>query len=84
MVLVQLRVKETPKQLTLFGCFFLQYFPVRERRTTPEFCVTWVPKVRAFGTIPDAAKAAPGLPHSGKYSDPWAPFSTETLIALEL
>ena len=84
MMLMRLRVslKETPKQLALFGWntvqrelippemdrahFFPQYVPVRERCTTPEFCVTWVPKVREFRKLPDAVKADPPPLTTGK------------------
>ena len=39
--------------------FFPQYVPVRERRTAPEFCVTWVRKVSEFRELPAAVKADP-------------------------
>ena len=75
MMLTRLRVKETPKQLAFFGWnivqrelippemdrdhFFPQSVPLRERCTTPEFRVTWVPKVKEFRKLPDAVKADP-------------------------
>ena len=75
MVLMRLRVMETPNQLAAFGWntiqrpviplemdrdyFFPQYVPVRERCTAPEFCVTWVRKVSEFRELPKAEKADP-------------------------
>ena len=75
MMLMRLRVKETPKQLasldgtlssvSLFlpernrDYFFPQYVPVRERVSSAEFCVAWVPKAKSFRQLPDAVKADP-------------------------
>ena len=75
MILMRLRVKETPTQLALFGWntvqreliplemdrdrFFPQYVPVRERCDTPESCV------QSFRQLPEAVKADPPLLTTG-------------------
>ena len=75
MMLMRLRVKETPKQLALFGWnavqyelipaerdrdhFFPQYVPIREGVSSAKFCVTCVPNVKSFRQLPDAVKADP-------------------------
>ena len=75
MFLMKLRVFETPRQVAAFGWatvqrelippdqdrdfYFPQYVPVRELCTQPEFCVTWVRKVREFREVPPAIRADP-------------------------
>ena len=75
MLLMKLRVLESPAQLAAFGWnamqrheippdqdrdfYFPQYVPVRERCSGPVFCVTWVRKVSSFREIPTAVKADP-------------------------
>ena len=75
MFLMKLRVMETPREIAAFGWatvqrtlippdqdrdyYFPQYVPVRELCSQPEFCVTWVRKVREFRQVPPAIRADP-------------------------
>ena len=75
MFLMKLRVMESPRELVAFGWatvqrtlippdqdrdhYFPQYVPVRELCSQPEFCVTWVRKVRQFRTVPPAIQGDP-------------------------
>ena len=75
MFLMKLRVMEAPREIATFGWatvqralippdqdrdyYFPQYVPVRELCSQPEFCVTWVRKVRVFRDVPPAIRADP-------------------------